>query len=226
MLAATVVAALVAGAFAGCSGDDDGDGGGGGGVLSGGGGPAGDDLVAPFEAAAEDAYEAAGSDRVDDHARGVLLEDGCIGLDDRGAVAVAEALGLDGAGDAVVDDSGFLTGTPGQSEVATCGIDAGDDRRIGVNLGTTVLEPDEVLEAVELSAEQNDEDVTVLDGGAPGLDGDSVVAVAFDEHTNVAWVDGDFQVVLVVPASIAGPEEAREALPVLVGAVADALGVG
>jgi hypothetical protein len=211
-----VVSAAVLLTAAGCGGRGGGDG------L--GRDPGGEALVAPFEEAAEDAYEAADSDRTEDFNRGVRIEEGCFALDDDGAASVAGALGVDGAGDAAVDDSGFLTGAPGQREVLTCGIDLGGGERVGVNLGTTVLEPDEVLEQFELAAGQNDDELTVLDGDAAGLDGDSVVAVAYGDYASFTWVDDDFHVALAIPSDVAGADRGFEALPVLVDAVAEALG--
>lgn len=210
------VVGLVAALGAGCS-DDGGDGGGGLGSA-----PGGDALVEPFEAAAEDAYEAADADRSEDFNRGVEIEDGCFALDEAGAVAVAEALELDGAADAVIQDGTFLSGPPGQREQIICGIDL-DGERVTVTAGTTVLERDQLLEQMELAAGQNDEEVSVLDGDAPGLDGDSVLATDRDGFASFTWVDGDFLVVLSFPEDLADYDRGFEALPVLVDAVAATL---
>jgi len=207
----TLMAALLL--AAGCSDD-------GGGL---GDGPDGAALVEPFETEAEAAYEAADLDRQDDFNRGARIEEGCFALDDAGAVAVAEALALDGAADAAIDDSTFLQGPPGQRENLTCGIDAGEDARIGVTVGTTTLERDQLLEQMELGAGQVDQELSAIDGDAPGLDGDSVLAIDRDGFATFGWIDDDFTVALSFPEDMADYDRGFEALPVLVGAVGETL---
>ena len=214
----TLVAALAL--VAACSdesGDDEGLGGGSG------DGPDGAALVEPFETEAEAAYEANDGDRLDDFNRGTTIDDGCFALDEAGAVAVTEALALDGAGDAGIADGTFLQGPPGQGETLSCGIDAGEDARIGVTVGTTTLERDQLLEQMELGAGQSDQELTEIDGEAPGLDADTVLAVDRDGFATFGWIDGDFTVALSFPEDLADYDRGFEALPVLVGAVADTL---
>lgn len=201
---------------AGCSGEsDDGEG------L--GDGPDGAALVEPFEAGAEAAYEAADSDRLDDFTRGVTIEDGCFALDDAGAVAVAEALGLDGAAAATIGDGTYLQGPPGQRENLSCVVDVGEDMPIGVTVGTTTLERDQLLEQMELGAGQADQEITAIDGDAPGLDADSVLAIDRDGFATFGWIDADFTVAVSFPEDLADYDRGFEALPVLVGAVTETL---
>lgn len=210
----------------GC-GDDDADGA----DADGDGGSAGDTdgsaLVAPFDDAAEAAYEAAGADRREDFTRGVTIDEGCFVLSDEAVVAVAEAIGVEGAGDAEVNPGTFLTGPPGQRESLVCSIGIGeDDANVSVNTGTTPLDRDGLLEEFELFADSNDVEVQQLDGEAPGLDPDDVLAVEREGVASFSWVRDDFQISLSVPTEVADAEAGFRALPVLVEGVTDTLSGG
>ncbi|HMG41121.1 MAG TPA: hypothetical protein VK611_07305 [Acidimicrobiales bacterium] len=211
-----LVALTVALAGVACSGDDDDSGGR---VDE----PDGASLVEPFNAAAEEAYEAAGSDRQEDFTRGVA-ETGCFVLDEAGAVAVADALGVDDPDGAELAGDGFISGPPDDRELLVCPISlAGVDENVGVNAGTLDGDRAEVLQDMRRGAELNDDEIEEVDGEAPGLDGDHVLAVARDGATQLVWVDGGFGVSLTVPDDVADAEAGFRALPVLVDAVAASL---
>lgn len=219
------VGAMAVLGVAGCGDDDDGGGGAGG---DGGGGASVDAeesaLVEPFDAAAEAAYTAAGSDRSEDFTRGVVVEEGCFVLSDEGVVAVAEALGVDGAADAEITEGTYLSGPPGQRENLTCSLYVGDDEvTVGIHTGTTQLDRDELLEEFELYAGRDDLELEVLQGEAPGLDPDEVFAVDRDGFVTVGWIQGDFQISMSIPEQVADADAGFQALPVLVAEVTETL---
>jgi hypothetical protein len=92
-----------------------------------------------------------------------------------------------------------------------------------VQAGTTVLERDELLDQQEVVADQRDEEVELIEGEAPGLDGETVLAMDRDGIGTFTWIDGDFTVTLSFPEELADYDQGFAALPVLVGAVGDTL---
>ncbi|HEY8546879.1 MAG TPA: hypothetical protein VIL36_17585 [Acidimicrobiales bacterium] len=198
---------------AGCSDESDG-------VL--GDGVDSEALQEAFEAEAEAAYEDADADRTEEFDRGVRIEEGCFALDDEGAAAVVEALGLDGD-DAEVTDSGFLQGPPRTREVLTCNVEVGEDAHFGVSVGTTTLDRDEVLDLQEVAAGRGSLDLEVLDGDAPGLPADQVFGVDREGFALFGWTDGDMQASLSFTDELADFDRGFDALPVLLGEMARTL---
>lgn len=208
-----LVGACVAGALlGGCGGGGDGD-----------GDRDTEALITSFGEEAEAAYDAAGDSRSEDFSKGVSTDD-CFILGADGADAVVEALGL------AVDEPpevGFtyLSGPPGQSESISCAIDVGgpDDATVTIDAGTMAADRDQVALALASSESEGAEEV---DGEAPGLDPDDVVALVTNEGevTLLGWVSDGFYVGLNVPTALAEPEAGLAALPVAVDAVTTALG--
>jgi hypothetical protein len=209
---ALAIALTTGGPLLACSGDDDG---------GGGGEPDGAALVDPFGEAAEAIYDDAGLDRDEGFNQGTLTET-CPVLTDDDAVAIAEAVGVDDADSATVDgDNTYLSGPP-QRELMSCLVRLNDDDVVGVSLGTTPVDRDGQLD--ELRQNLGDE-IETIDGEAPGLDPDHVVAFARSGEAPVAiWIEGGFQIGLNIPDGVATPDDALNALPAAVDAVAAALG--
>lgn len=187
----------------------------------GGSGPDEDALTEGFTEAAIAAYEAADSDREQDFARGLRLDDGCLALDQDHGQAIAEAARLAGEGEVTLD-AGFLQGAPGETEFTTCGI-ARDDDRVSVSFGPTLRD----LELTEAAIRRGPmPDANVLDVDVPDLPDDEVLLLEEDEALLQAiWVGDGFTVsVHMRYDSDRDPERAAELLAAAVDQVADALG--
>jgi hypothetical protein len=202
----------LAASVAACSGDDDG---------GGGDEPDGGALVDPFGEMADGFYAEAGSDRDEDFNQGALGET-CPILADGDAPAIAEALGIDGADEATLDGGSTFVSGPPQRELMSCTIRLPDDGVVGISAGTTPVDRDGLLSEYRQNV---DEDVETIDAEAPGLDPDHVIGILRDgDAPVVVWITGGFQVNLNVPDGTATADDATNALPVAVEAVATALG--
>ena len=185
---AGVFAALALGA-AGCGGDDSGDGGG--------SEPDGAALGDAFGEAAEEAYASNDQNRDEDFAQGALLED-CFILDDDAVAAIGEEVA--GASDATVTAPNFLVGPPGEEETMSCGIEAGKGNLVAnVTAGTTLVDRDGLLERITRDPEAP---TTEIEGEAPGLDSENVIALEAGEGAaQFIWVSDDFAI------GVSGPLE-------------------
>jgi hypothetical protein len=178
------LAACASLAAAGC-GDDDG-----------GGGDATDPatMKSNFDEKAQAAYDAAGSDRDEDSTRGVVLNENCFILDQEGADAIAQALGV---GSVEIAASSFLAGAPGEEESVSCTLV--DDKGVGFAnaiAGTTQASPESISREGPL--------IKRIKGDAPGLDPEDVAAVDAAFARRFAWISDGFVV------SINGPRKGLE----------------
>jgi hypothetical protein len=196
---------VVVGALACSDGGDGGDGG----VE-----PDGARLVRAFQAEAEDAAESG-----EELSEGGV-ETGCFVLDRQGVVAVADALGVDEPDRAELDGRAFLLGPEGES--IGCTIETGDDAPVNVMVSAVSVDRDGWLRDLRRAA-GSDTELRDIDGDAPGLHADHVVAVNSDLVATFAWVHDGFAVTMTVLPEAAEPEAGLQALPVLVDAVAASL---
>lgn len=212
--------ALVAAGGAACSGDD-----GGGSGDGGAGQPDGQALAAAFGDAAEAAYDERGGDRAEDFNEGVVLDGDCFALDGGGVDAIAEALGLDPQ-DVEIGRGTFLNGNPDRQEILTCPLGGGGGRdRISFTAGRVSYDRDGLLEQLRESADPDEGPVEEIEGEAPGLAGDQVLAVSRNggETVAYAWVADGFAVTLAFLSEVADPDTGFAALSEAVDAVATTL---
>lgn len=155
-------------------------------------GSEGAELGGAFAAAADRAYEAAGKDRAEDFALQVTIDD-CFILPAGADAALADAVGLKQLELATV-----LIGGPPENEMIQCyfGSDGRETQAIGgVFAGATTLTPEQFRDQIIRNRKGGDD----IEGNAPGLDPDRVVAIR-DEETGVyAWVDDGFFVSVTSP---------------------------
>lgn len=212
-LIAVVTAAAVLAAVPAC-GDDGGD------ALEV-DGPA---LVEPFQAEAEGAYAAHDADRSEDFDTGAFVEDGCFALDQETATTVAESLGVEDPESAELDDQGVFILGPPERERLTCAVMLRGDSTITVTIGTVPVGRDELLREADRRNEAMDDPAPQeIEGDAPGLDADHVVAYTQDDGAVFIWVHDGFAISLAFHSEVAEPEAGFEALPVLVEGVATVL---
>lgn len=133
-------------------------------------------------------------------------------------------MGLDPQ-DAELARGTFLTGAPDRPELLTCTIAGGDQRAISFTVGTVSEDRDEVLEQVREGAHPDAGPIEEIEGDAPGLGEDHVLAVSRDggEYFAFAWIDGGFLVTLAFPSGVADPERGFAALSEAVDAVRTSL---
>jgi hypothetical protein len=180
-------------------------------------GPDGAALAAAFGERADEAYADAGKDRDEDFGAGFLVKE-CFSVDDDAAAAIGEAAGFE----LTFGDSNFLRGVPDEEESLGCSVDADGDERptiVMVTTGTTLAEPDQFLERLLRATEG----VTEVEGDAPGLDPESVVATEADGISQFAWVDNDFFVGIGGPSEQLSTEEGFAALSATVDGVESTL---
>lgn len=188
------------------------------------GGSDGATLIEPFQAQVEDAYEANGRDRSEDFNRGVIVEQGCFVLDQEAAVAVAEALGVDDPDGAEPGGAVFINGPP-EREVLSCYIDISHEHQVDVTVGTVPLDRDELLRELQESnaGSGSDNEVHEIDGYAPGLDADHVMAFQQGGGTTFGWVHDGFAISMRLSPGLAEPDAGFQALPTLVEVVETSL---
>ncbi|GAA5144704.1 hypothetical protein GCM10023340_12800 [Nocardioides marinquilinus] len=179
-LAAPVVLAAVL-LLAGCGGDG-GDGGSGSSVS-------GADLVGPFEAQAQQAYDDQGADRDDAVATeaGVAVAE-CFAVDAAGAQSIGEATGQDGEWTTGTD--GELSGPPGE-ESLSCSLQRdGEPADLDVDLSTTALDRDGLVGIL------TERGYVEVDATGTDLDPDSVLVLNSEQGAGILaiWVDGGFRV--------------------------------
>jgi hypothetical protein len=212
-LAAPAVLTTLVLLLAGCGGDDSDDGGDAGSSVS------GADLVAPFEADADQAYDAEGLDRDDVVAAetGVVVKD-CFAVDAAGAQSIGDAIdGGEGAGEWTTGTDGELDGQAGE-ESLKCPLERdGEPADVELDLSTTELDRDGIA---SLLTERGYREVEASD---TGLDASSVLVLVSEQTGAVLaiWIDEGFRVSL----NGAGLDRDRsgEALETAVTAVADHL---
>lgn len=194
--------------------------------CGGGGDDAPDESTAPdsaalseaFDAGAEQAYTDADKSRADDFGSGVVIDD-CFAIDDDGAAAIGDAAGFE----LTLGENNFLQGVPGEEERIGCSVEAGDDGPppiFMVTVGTTLVDTAQFLERIK----RNLEDVTEIDGEAPGLDPESVIGVEGDGTRQFAWIEDDFLIGVGGPADQLSEEEGFAALSAAVEGVESTLG--
>ncbi len=181
--------------------------------------PDGTTLIASFDDLATQAYKDAGKDRQRDYTAGTNV-DGCFIADDETAKAIGDATGLEVT---FATQNNYLQGLPDQQERLICSIEppAGADHPVivSVSAGTTTLTPDQTL----ANLQRTDKSTHELDGSAPGLDPDSVLAVEGGGISQFMWIDGDFTVGLGGLSDKLSPDQGLAALSAAVQGVSRTL---
>lgn len=165
-------------------------------------------LTAAFDAEAAAAYEEQDSDREENSAVGIVVED-CLVIDDEARAAIAgELLGDDAI---ELSDTNFLLGAPGEEERLTCRF--GERHGATITAGTTTATAEGTRERL-LGA-----DASPIEGEAEGLDPDSVAAGLATGSARFAWIEDGFMIGVSGPEGEVSPEEGFAALTAAVTGV-------
>jgi hypothetical protein len=210
-----LAAGLVAVALAGCGGGGDDSSS----TTTSSSQPDGTTLTASFDDLATQAYQDAGKDRQQDYTGGTTV-DGCFIADDETATAIGDAAGFEVT---FAQKNNYLQGLPDQQERLLCSVEPppGADHPViaSVSAGTTTLTPDQTL----ANLQRVDKSTKELDGTAPGLDPDSVLAVEGGGISQFIWIDGDFTVALSGLSDKLTPDQGFAALAAAVDGVSRTL---